>query len=125
LFVVLDDDQLAIAHQARARIDHDAVGGRVHRLAGGAADVDTLAGGVAFDIGGDHRPCAGHCQRMPLDTGAAPGRGAAAPVEAVVAGVVDAVVDRVPVRLAEDAVLVPDAAVLPPETWPRARRWPG
>src|SRR5690606_5725710 len=45
LFVVLDDDQLAIAHQARARIDHDAVGGRVHRLAGGAADVDTLAGG--------------------------------------------------------------------------------
>src|SRR5690606_33748533 len=66
LFVVLDDDQLAIAHQARARIDHDAVGGRVHRLAGGAADVDTLAGGVAFDIGGDHRPL-----RRPLPADAA------------------------------------------------------
>ena len=62
---MLDDDQLAIADQAGAGIDHDAVGGRQDRLACAAGDVDALLGLVAADIAADdlalRRPAPSRC----------------------------------------------------------------
>src|SRR5690554_1250314 len=53
LLVVLDDDQLAVADQARTRIHHHAVAGSVHRLPGRTRDADALARGIAVDIAAD------------------------------------------------------------------------
>src|SRR5690606_20292462 len=56
LFVVLDDDQFAIAHQARSRVHHHAVGGGAYRLPGIAGDADTLLRWITGDIASHHLP---------------------------------------------------------------------
>ena len=73
LVVVLDDDQFAITDQAGTRIHHHAVGGRAHRLARAAGDVDALPGRVAGGIGIDQRtlgrpaPCERRVRRSRRD----------------------------------------------------------
>src|SRR5690625_2864898 len=43
---MLDDDQLAVAHQTRTRVHDDAIPGGHHGLAAAAGDADALAGGI-------------------------------------------------------------------------------
>src|SRR5690606_28043022 len=59
LLVVLDDDELAVADQARTRIHHHAVAGGAHRCAGAAGQADALPGRVALDVPADELPVRG------------------------------------------------------------------
>src|SRR5690554_2547372 len=64
LLVVLDDDELAVADQARARVHDHAVAGGAHRLPGGTGDADALLRRVALDVTADQLavggPAPGH-----------------------------------------------------------------
>jgi hypothetical protein len=62
---MLDDDQLAVTDQARAGIDHDAIGGRLHVLSGAAGDVDALPRLVAGDVAADQLALRGPAPRGP------------------------------------------------------------